>query len=88
MNLVEVGAIVATAPSGGAVTVQIHNLTDTQDVLTTEITIDDGETSTATAATPAEINTDYDDVDTNDVWRIDVDGANSAEGLIVMMGFE
>lgn len=91
MDLVSVHAYVVTAPTGSAETYQIHNLTDTVDMLSTEITIDATENGSDTAATPAVINTSNDDVATNDVLRIDIDGVGSssaAEGLIVTLGFQ
>ncbi len=56
-------------------------------MLSTELTIDDGETSSATAATAAVISTSYDDLDTNDIIRIDLDGVNGAENLTVLLTF-
>lgn len=86
-ELTGIFAHAVTPPSGGAVTVQIHNLTDSQDMLSTELTIDDGENSSATAATAAVINTSYDDLDTNDIIRIDLDGVNGAENLTILLTF-
>jgi hypothetical protein len=83
-----VHAEVETAPSGGTVTIQIHNVTDSVDMLSTRLTIDDGETGSDTAATPAVINTSNDDVASYDLLRIDIDAANGAVGLIVQLVFE
>jgi hypothetical protein len=83
-----VHARVESAPSGGTVTIQIHNATDSVDMLSTRLTIDDGETGSDTAATPAVINTSNDDVASYDLLRIDIDAANSAVGLIVQLVFE
>lgn len=89
MNLVEVMAAVITAGTTGTTDVQLHNVTDTQDMLSTKLTIDSGETSSTTAATAAVINTTYDDVATGDVLRVDVDATAStkAKGLIVTLIF-
>jgi len=91
MDLVEVHAKVITAGSGSTVDVQIHNLTDTSDMLSTSLTIDNGELDSKDAATAAVINGSEDDVVTNDVIRIDVDGNGGdttvAKGLIVTLGF-
>lgn len=89
MNLVEVMAAVITAGTTGTTDVQLHNVTDTQDMLSTKLTIDSGETSSTTAATSAVINTTYDDVATGDVLRVDVDATAStkAKGLIVTLIF-
>jgi hypothetical protein len=90
MNLVTVGAHVYTASgASGPVTVMIHNLTDTTDMLSTAITIDDTEIDSATAGTAAVINGAADDVVTADIIRIDVDdiGDSATRGLEVRMGF-
>ncbi len=88
-DLVTVGAHVYTVSSSGAITVQIHNLTDTADMLSTEITIDAGDKDSKDATTAAVIDTAHDDVATGDEIRIDVDGAGTdTEGLEIRMGFE
>lgn len=89
MNLVEVAARVITAGTTGTTDIQIANVTDAQDMLSTKMTIDSGETSTATAATPAVINATYDDVATDDLLRVDVDAVSTtkAKGLIVTLIF-
>jgi hypothetical protein len=89
MNLVSVGAYLTTASSSGIPTVQIANVTDSVDMLSTKLTIDASETSSATAATAAVIDTAHDDVATGDMLRIDVDVAGTgAKGLIVEMQFQ
>jgi hypothetical protein len=88
MNLVSVAAFLTTTSSSGIPTVQIHNLTQTADMLTTKLTIDAGELTSATAATPAVIDTGNDDVATGNMLRIDIDVAGTgAKGLIVEMQF-
>ena len=91
MDLVEVHAKVITVGSGSTVDVQVHNLTDGSDMLSTSLTIDDGELDSKDAATAAVINGSEDDIVTNDVLRIDVDGnggdSTVAKGLIVTLGF-
>lgn len=89
MNLVSVSARVITAGTTGTTDVQIANVTDTTDMLSTKMTIDSTEVSTSTAATPAVIDTTKDDVVTNDLLRIDVDATSTtkAKGLIVSMEF-
>jgi hypothetical protein len=88
MNLVSVAACVFTASSSGAVTIMIHNLTDTVDMLSTALTIDANETDSKDAATPAVIDTGNDDVATGDILRVDVDGAGTGtKGLHVNLGF-
>jgi hypothetical protein len=90
MNLVRVAATVITAGITGATTIQIANVTDSQDMLSTLMNIESGETSTRTSATPGTINTSYDDVATGDVLRIDVDAVSTTapKGLIVEIVFQ
>lgn len=89
MNLAVVHARVITAGTTGTTDIQIHNVTDAQDMLSTKITIDSTETASDTAATPAVINTTYDDVATNDLLRIDIDAVSTTapKGLIVRLEF-
>ncbi len=87
-NLVEAHARVITAGSGGtSTTIQIHNVTDTADVLSTLLEVDGGGTSDDGNHV---INTATDDAATDDLWRIDVDTVEStpAQGLIVSMTFQ
>lgn len=90
MNLVEVHAEVITAGTTGTTDIQIHNVTQAADMLTTKITIDSGETGSDTAATAAVIDSTNDDVATNDLIRIDVDAVSTtpAQGLIITLGFQ
>lgn len=93
MNLVGVFASHLTAGTGaGADTtdIQIHNVTDTADMLSTAITIDEDEVNSSTAAAAAVINTASDDVATGDILRIDVDDlvtGTAPVGLQVIMEF-
>ena len=88
-NLVAVLAAVTTQSSSGAVTVQVRNVTQAADMLSTAITIDANESTSATAATPAVIDTANDDVATGDLVAIDIDGAGTGtKGLIVALTFE
>lgn len=89
MNLVSVRGGVVTAGTTGTTDIQIHNLTQTADMLTTKLTIDSAETTSATAATAAVIDTANDDVATNDVIRFDVDAVSTtaAQGLFVTLEF-
>ena len=88
-NLVAVMAAVYTVSSSGTPTVQVHNLTDTADMLSTRITIDANEYSSATAAAPPAINGAADDVATGDRLRIDVDVAGTGtKGLDVVLTFQ
>ena len=87
-NLLSVEAHVYTAGTGGSLTnIQIHNLTDAQDILSTPITIDLNEKDSSTAATPPVISGNN-NVSTGDVLRIDVDAvATNTLGLEIRMVF-
>lgn len=88
-NLVGVAAHVTTVSSSGLPTVQIHNVTDTVDMLSTALTIDENEKDSKDATIAAVINTSNDDVATGDELRIDVDLAGTGtKGLIVEMQFQ
>lgn len=89
MDLVEVHAEVITAGTTGTTDIQIHNVDNALDMLSTKLTIDSAETGSDTAATAAVINTSNDHVNTNDVIRIDVDAVSTtpANGLIVTLTF-
>lgn len=89
MNLVGVHARVVTAGTTNTTDIQIRNVTDSVDMLSTKITIDSGETGSDTAATPAVIDTTKDDVATNDLLAIDIDAVSTTapKGLIVVLRF-
>lgn len=88
-DLVGAAASCQTAGTTGTMDIQIHNVTQAADMLTTKITIDSAETDSSTAATPAAIDTANDDVATGDQLRIDVDAVHTtaAKGLLVEMQF-
>lgn len=89
MNLVSIGAHVFTAGSSGDVTVMVHNLTDTQDMLSAGIGIAQTKNDSSEAGGSGTINTSYDDVVTGDVLRIDIDAIGTdAKGLQIRLGFE
>ena len=86
-NLQSAQAHVYTVGTGSTTTVQLHNLTDGQDMLSTAITIDASEKDSSTAATPSVVG-NYSLVSTADVIRIDVDVvATNTLGLEVRMVF-
>lgn len=88
-NLVYVQARVAVVSSSGAITIQIRNGTDSQDMLSTRVTIDQSEKSSETAATAHVINASYDDVATDDELFVDIDGAGTGtKGLQVTLTFQ
>jgi hypothetical protein len=90
MNLITVHAEVITAGTTGTMDIQIHNLTQAADMLSTVLTIDTTETGSDTAATPAVIDATEDDIATNDVLRVDVDVVHTtpAKGLLVTLEFQ
>lgn len=89
-NIVAVHAEVITAGTTGTTDIQIANVTQAADILSTVITIDSTETGSDTAATPAVIDTAQDDLTENDVIRIDVDAVSTtaAKGLIVTLDLQ
>lgn len=88
LSLIHAHAYVTTVSSSGLVTVQIRNVTQTADMLTTKITIDQSEFSSYFAATQPVIDTANDDVDVGDRIAIDVDVAGTgAKGLGVILWF-
>lgn len=88
-NLAAVAAAVTTASSSGLPTVQIANVTDAVDMLSTRITIDANETDSSTADTAAVIDAAHDDVATADLLRVDIDVAGTGtKGLIVSLMFQ
>lgn len=83
-ELVHVAAGVSVA---GAVTVQIRNITQAFDFLSTKVTIDSAEFTSYTAATPPVITASQ-PVAKGDRIAIDVDAADgTAEGLGVILEF-
>ena len=87
-NLTAAHAGVTTVSSSGLPTIQIHNATDGQDMLSTRITIDVSEFTSYTALNAPVINTSFDDVATGDRIRIDVDTAGTGtKGLLVALTF-
>ena len=87
MNVVDFDIAISTVSSSGAVSVQLRNVTDSHDILSTNATIDASEYSSYTAATAPAINASYDDLATGDRLAIDVDGAGTgAKGLEIHLG--
>ena len=82
-------AFVTTVSSSGLVTVQVRNVTDSVDLLTTAITIDASEFDSYTAATPMVINFANAQLAKSDRIAIDVDGAGTgAKGLSVILSVQ
>lgn len=86
MNLVRANACVNTAGTTNATTIDIYNVTDSHDMLSSAISIASG----GTVGTAGTVNTTYDDVATNDILRIDVTTASTtnAKGLMVVLEFQ
>jgi hypothetical protein len=89
MNLVQVEMGLTTVSSSGIPTVQIHNVTQAVDMLTTKLTVDANELHSSTAANAAVIDAANDDVATGDLLRIDNDVAGTgAKGQTVILTFQ
>lgn len=86
MNLVRAIARVNTAGTTNATTIDIFNVTDSVDMLSTAISIASG----GTLGTAGTVNTATDDVATNDFIRIDVTTASTTrpKGLTVVLEFQ
>lgn len=88
-NLVSAHAAVDVVSSSGTPTVQLRNVTDSVDMLSTRITIDESEFTSYTASAAPVIDTTKDDVATGDRIACDVDVAGtSTKGLVVIMTFQ
>jgi hypothetical protein len=88
-KLVAAHAVVYTVSSSGTPTVQVRNLTDGVDVLSTRITIDVAQYNSYAAVTQPVIDATYNDVATGDRIAIDVDAAGTGtKGLDVILTFQ
>ena len=88
-NLVTVLGAVNTVSSANLPTVQIRNVTQAADMLSTRITIDVNEKNSSTATTAAVIDAANDDVATGDEIAFDIDVAGTGtKGLTICMGFQ
>jgi hypothetical protein len=93
MNLVSVAATVGTGAAGssssGTPTFTVKNVTDSNQMLSTSLTVDASEYSSATAAVAAVINTSFDDVVTDDLIEVAVTTAGTGVTYAtVTMGFQ
>ena len=90
MDLVYVHAAVETAGTTGTATIQVHNIDNALDMLSTLLQLDTGDMGSDEAVTQPVINASNDHVNTNDVVRIDVDviHTTAAQGLLVTLGFQ
>lgn len=88
LELGEVEINVETASSSGIVQVQLHNITDAVDMLSTRVQVDANELHSRTAATAAVVNAANAVVAHGDRIRVDVDAAGTgALGLDVVLRF-
>lgn len=87
-RLTNVSAAVAEASISGKPTFQVHNQTDSVDMLSTRITIDENELHSSTATDSPDINSSYRTVVTGDKIRFDCDVAgNGAKGAQIDLTF-
>jgi hypothetical protein len=87
-DVTAVTAMVETASTSGTPTVQLARDRGgaVNDMLSTRITLDANERSSDTAATAPVINTSYDDLDTGDRIRVDIDGTGTGtKGLTLFL---
>jgi hypothetical protein len=81
MNLVSVSATVGTGAAGssssGTPTFTVKNVTDNNQMLSTSLTVDASEYTSATAVTAAVINASFDDVVTDDLIEVAVTTAGT-----------
>jgi hypothetical protein len=89
LNLTSVESYITTVSSSGLVTCQVRNVTTGFDMLSTPVTIDAGEFTSDTAATPPVIDAAHMVVATSDEIAIDVDAAGTgAKGLGLILRFD
>lgn len=84
------GEVETAGVGGGPMTIQIHNVTQAVDMLSTLLSIDTAETGSDTAAAPYVIKANGDEVvAAYDILRIDFDAVHAAEaeGCVVTLGF-
>lgn len=90
LDLVYVHAEVDTAGTTDTMDIEIYNVTQTQEMLSTTMTIDTTpDTGSDQATTPYVIHATQKDVTTNDLIRVDCDAVHTtpAKGLVVTLGF-
>ena len=85
-NLIDAQACVNTASTSGTPTFQIHNVTDSADMLSTAITIDASDKTSYTASAASAVDDTKDDVAKGDELRFDCDvkGSSTAGAVIIM----
>ena len=87
MNIISAGAAVYTAGTTGTMDIQLRNVTQAADILSTKITIDSTEVSSDTGATPVVIDGAQDDLTLYDRIAVDIDAVQTtaAKGLVVFL---
>lgn len=91
LALESVNAACVSAGTTGTMDIQVANVTQSADMLSTKVTIDTGEKTSYTAATPPVVNDSNAGISKGDEIRVDVDAVHSgtaAKGLIVILGFK
>lgn len=94
MSLIDADASKLVSGGGGTVTVQVRNVTQGADMLSTRITIDPHEFTSYTAVVPPVIDAANDDVAVGDIIAVDVDdsgiggSAVGPKGLGVTLSFK
>ena len=87
-ELIRIHATIDGLSTSGVVTVQLYNITQAVDILSTPITIDEGEDSSYTAAIQPVIASANRLVATDNRIRCDVDtGGTGTKGLVVFMTY-
>ena len=87
-SLIYVAASLVEPSTSGQVEIRVRNITQGGNMVSTNITIDEGETDSSTAAVPAVIDDAYKVVNTADKLRIDILGYGlGAKGLQVDLQF-
>jgi hypothetical protein len=87
-NLSYVAFAVITAGTTGSTDIQIHNVTQAADMLSTVVIVETGETDSSTGAA-AVIDVANDDVAEGDILRIDIDAVSTTppQGVVMTLGF-
>jgi len=80
---------VYTPSTSGTPTIELYNMTDSQQILSTNLTIDINEYNSFKATTPAVINASYDDLAVGDMIAVNCTTAGTGtKGLDVLMLIE
>lgn len=77
LRLVLVSLYVTTVSSSGAPTLQIHNVSQAADILSTKVSVESSEYVSEDAAVQPVINSSYELAVAGERWRFDVDAAGT-----------